>query len=61
MCEGLISAGVCCLVDDPVSERSQWFRLIETAGPLSLEAYLTEIYILFLSHRRRKARSKIIS
>jgi hypothetical protein len=30
---GLISAGVCCLVDDPVFERPQWFRLIETAGP----------------------------
>jgi hypothetical protein len=30
---GLISAGVCCLLGGPVSERSQGSRLIETAGP----------------------------
>jgi hypothetical protein len=30
---GLISAGVCCLVGGPVSERFQGSRLIETAGP----------------------------
>jgi hypothetical protein len=30
---GLISAGVCCLFGDPVFERSQGSRLIETAGP----------------------------
>jgi len=28
---GLISAGVCCLVGEPVSERSQGSRLIDTA------------------------------
>jgi hypothetical protein len=32
MCQGLISAGVCCLVGGSVSERSQGSRLIETAG-----------------------------
>ena len=31
---GLISGGVCCLVGDPVSERSQGSRLVETAGLL---------------------------
>jgi hypothetical protein len=32
MCiEGLISAGVCCLLGGPVFERSQGSRLIETA------------------------------
>ena len=30
---GLISAGICCLVGCPVSERYQGSRLIETAGP----------------------------
>ena len=30
---GLISAGACCLVGGPVSERSRESRLIETAGP----------------------------
>jgi hypothetical protein len=29
---GLISAGICCLVGGPVSERSQGSRLTETAG-----------------------------
>jgi hypothetical protein len=29
---GLISAGICCLVGGLVSERSQGFRLVETAG-----------------------------
>jgi hypothetical protein len=29
----LISAGVFCLFGGPVFERSQWSRLIETAGP----------------------------
>jgi hypothetical protein len=34
---GLVSAGVCCLVGDSVSERSQGSRLVETAGlPLGL-------------------------
>jgi hypothetical protein len=28
-----ISDGVCCLVGGPVFEKSQGFRLIETAGP----------------------------
>ena len=28
----IISAGVCCLVGGPVSESSQGFRLVETAG-----------------------------
>jgi len=32
---GLISAAACCLVSDPVSERSQGSRIIETAGPPS--------------------------
>jgi hypothetical protein len=30
---GLLSAGVCCLVGGPVSERSWGSRIIETAGP----------------------------
>ena len=30
---GLISASICCLVGSPVFERSQGFRLIETADP----------------------------
>jgi hypothetical protein len=30
---GLISAGVCCLVGGPVSERSQGPRLVEAVGP----------------------------
>ena len=32
---GLISAGVCCLVGGPGSERSLGSRLIKTAGPLA--------------------------
>ena len=33
ICVGsLISAGICCLVGGPVSERSRGYRLIETAG-----------------------------
>jgi hypothetical protein len=34
MCvRGLISAGICCLFDGPVIERSRGSMLIETAGP----------------------------
>jgi hypothetical protein len=35
VCWGLISAGVCCLFDGPVFERSQGSRLIKTVGPVT--------------------------
>jgi hypothetical protein len=37
MCDGgLVSAGVCCVFGDPVSERSRGFRLIKTSYRVAL-------------------------